>query len=77
MIDAAVEQGVKFIVLVGSWTVNKPVACEGIAKRFLAPEARLVHYISLIYPLSLSHHVSDPASLFNISSRLNWKKSVD
>ncbi|KAI8895431.1 hypothetical protein BC833DRAFT_601346 [Globomyces pollinis-pini] len=41
MIEEAVAAGVKYIVLVGSWTVNEPVKCNGIASRFLEAEALL------------------------------------
>ena len=44
MIEAAVEAGVEFVVVVGSWTVNNPVECEGIACRFIRPEQRLVSF---------------------------------
>ncbi|KAJ2989551.1 hypothetical protein HDV02_004952 [Globomyces sp. JEL0801] len=41
MIEEAVAAGVKYIVLVGSWTVNEPEKCNAIASRFLESEALL------------------------------------
>ncbi|KAI8621141.1 hypothetical protein BC830DRAFT_1095987 [Chytriomyces sp. MP71] len=41
MIHAAAAAGIKHATLVGSWTVNEPVALSGLAARFVGPEAVL------------------------------------
>ncbi|KAJ3272675.1 hypothetical protein HDV01_005311 [Terramyces sp. JEL0728] len=41
MIQEAVDQGVEYIVLVGSWTVHQPKVISEIANRFIESEALL------------------------------------
>jgi uncharacterized protein YbjT (DUF2867 family) len=41
MITVAVEQGVQYIVLIGSWTVKEPLRLSHLANRFLGPEQTL------------------------------------